>query len=980
MERTATSLPLPDEASALLRALGYRRALALSLSRLTHWAVLVSAWLTTVGVIDRAIGLGSTIRAFLLTTLLGTMLVGLARLFRQLVRECRNPVVAARSLRRSRPALSEQLLTLIAPAEPSGSTSLLQAILRSAADDCSRIRADDPLPLSLLLQPLRRLVAPALLLAVLMLLPGIEANRALRRQLFPFRPDEPIAAWSMEVSPGDVAVPTGTSLRIEVRPRVAAPTDSIPLILWESGGLRRTESMRRSGVGFSFVLLELADDVRYEISWNGVRSPAYVARVVRAPAARSIEARLLTHGTPGLPGDGKPSLPVDGKPGLPVEGKPSLPVDDKSGSFADAGMSDPPKRLDLGGNRLAAPVGSRVELVVESTSPLDRAALEAGSTIPGVISEDGMQARFIVAIERNAAWRIVLVGRNGLQSDQRLRIEVTALPDEPPTVRTPRLILRATPGSSVHLPFFAADDHGVVSLLCLLSSGGAVQGRELPLLPTARAAQGIFDSGPLSSPPGTVVWLQVAARDARGLTARSERVGVLVGDGAIDAFDPLRPPLLSDAARQFADAAKSLRTIDNAVRRQRPSADLRDTAAEQLRQAIEQLVAASTDADDPTRDAIALLADTAVQARRTLLELPLEPAQADELDRLRVLVERCHDEAARQSRSLLARLLAEDLRSASSFANSAGDVETRRLLDAAARQRRRWTDALHVRLDDANLLEKLQAEKPGAVSLPGMDQLLTRWRAGASADEIADRLLLRARIASLAREPDVDVVADAVRLSRAVRSAGRAPPEERDASRDRVLLNWDALLEARSVGAFFAEERARRWLRVAGNAEPLGRSLQALAEEAAATAAPLLDLAEQWRALEAVSAQLSPEDLQALRRRLDDDARTFVPELLPDEPADDPATWERAARRRSAMHLRSALWRSTETARQFRLLFSNAPGRTDSPATLPQRLLRLLSGLTTTPETTASPNSAGYDDAVRTYFRLLNRTDERPRS
>jgi hypothetical protein len=482
----------------------------------------------------------------------------------------------------------------------------------------------------------------------------------------------------------------------------------------------------------------------------------------------------------------------------------------------------------------------------------------------------------------------------------------------------------------------------------------------------------------LSAPAGEVICLHFEARDTRGQTARSERVGVLVGDGNIGAFDPLRPLLLSDAARRFAEATRSLRDLDDAVRQGRPESPLRDAAAEHLRQAIEQVVAAATDADDATRDALAALADAAAVERRALLELPLEPARRDEIVGLRASVARCREAASARSRWLLARLLLEDLRSEQSFRESGRDAEARRLLDAAARQRRRWAETLGLRPDDAGLLDKLRTEAPADASPPGIPELLERWRAGASADAIADRLLLGARFASLAPEPDADAVADAVTLSRAVRSAGHATSEERDAARDRVLMDWDAVLEARSVGAFFAEERARRRLRAAGNPEPLGRALQTIAEEASAASAPLLDLSDRCRALEAVRPQLSPEDWLALRRRLEDDARPFASDIGPDEPIDNPATWDRAARRRSAKQLRSALWRSAETAIQFRLIFSGEPRRTDAPPTLPQRWLRLLAGSAAPTGTPTTPTiSAGYDDALRAYFRLLNRGDER---
>lgn len=932
---------LPGGATrALLAGVRRRRLLQQAIAWLCRASLLAATWLVVVGLVDRWQPLAGTTRAGSLVALALALLVGAVQLLRRLQRQRADPLFAARTIERLHPPLRDRLVTLLAPA--ASSPALLWHLAGIVERQCEDLRASRLVPTRDLLAPLRLLAAPLLVLSVLALLSPAGTRQALARLAFPLRDVAPPVAWTIVVTPGDVALAPGRSLRIEARrlPRNASgPTDSAPpRVAWQSGGIRRAETMTPAADGFVLTIDGLGSDAWYEVEWDGRRSPRHHVRLLHPPGVRSMTAQRRI-------GNG-------------------------------AAM------LDLSGGRLAAPVGSVVELAIDTTRPIESASLESGSTrLPGTLDDTRSRATFVLPIERDGTWRLRLEGPGGLESDPRLRIELSALADDPPIVRSPTVLLRSSLRGQVRLPYLASDDHGLASLRLLRGRHDVVLERPIEP-PGSRVMQGLaaFDPAPLA--PAGVALFRLEASDSRGSVVLGEPLVVLHAAEDIGVFDQLRPVALEALDRSLAAAVQSMQRLEQAASDPATMLERRDESAEQLSRCIERLTVAATDAGAPLDGPLAALADRLATLRREVLELPPEPARAPDVARLRHALAQERTRASALRRAALAWLVRADRSTVDAATTRPSSSELSAALDRARRESQAWARALGVRLDDRELTRKLdqQVAATSGDAAPDLASLLGAWRDGASSESIADRLLLRGRLAALSACPDATLVADAVTLARGVRAAGRSSEEDADRHRERLLADWHALQEARSAGAVVAAARVQRHLRSMGAAEPSGQPLLELADQAVSAGEPLLDLADRWRALQSVADRLDPADVALLRQRLLDEARIAVAELLPaaslpaewpTPPQRDPAeTLTRLAAEASALRLRDLLWQGGETTESLRAALNPEPSRglPRALALLTERVGRLLDTGTDTPG-----GSHGDDEALRVYFRLLSR-------
>lgn len=910
---------------------------------LCRGALLASAMLLLVGLVDRWRPLGAATRAGALSGIALILLLAAARLLRRAWREHRDPLHVGRLIERTHPPLRDRLVTLLAPA--TSSPALLRELADLVEDDCAPLRASRLLPLGCLLRPLRLLAIPAVALAALTLwLPG-ETSRTLARLVFRLRDGEPRDAWTIVVVPGDVELRPGQSLRIEARrslpaDRATLATGALPRVIWQGGGVRRAEPMTQTSDGFIASLADLVSDTWYEVEWDGRRSPRHRVRLLHPPGVRS--------------------MTVEQRDGLVVAG------------------------IDPSAGRVSAPAGSRVELAIEATQPLASAVLESGrARVPGSINDDGSRATFVLPIERDGAWRLRLEGRNGLESDPRLRVEVVAIADEPPVVRTAKALLRVSPGGEVRLPYLVGDDHAIASVRLLRDDRDAVFVRS-PDRPATRVMQGMAVVPMSASLPFAAAQFRLEAKDSRGAVVLGEPVTALLGDTDVGVFDQLRPALLLAARQSLADAIDSLRQLEAALDDPAMALERKEDAAERLRRGLERIVVAATDAEE-LLEPMADLADRLASIRREVMELPPEPARATDVERLRQAVEREQARVVDVRRAALAWLIDAATPSKLLATTRPASRELASALERARSERQSWARELGVRLDDPTLpgtLDRLVAAVAGMVA-SDTAALLSEWREGGSSESIADRLLVQARVRAMSRRPRPVSVADGITLARAVRAIGRREVETTSRRRHRLLEDWEALQEARAVGAVFAAARVERHLQALGESESVGQSLLDIAREASSAGEPLRDLSDRWRTLHSVADRLDPADFELLRGRLLEEAEAILksssdstltavdPVLQPGPDTGD--VLDRLAEEVSASRFHDLLWQGGETSEPLRAALNPEPtrGLPRALALLTERVGRLLDPGEAEPR----PPSGGHRDAeaVRAYFRLLSR-------
>lgn len=362
---------------------------------------------------------------------------------------------------------------------------------RLVADAAERIRRLD-LDRVVSGRRLRRLAVQSAAAAVLLVGlasqaggPVGRAARAARLYAFP-------VTVAIDVSPGDVRVPAGESVRVRARLRGIEPTDRVTVTLvYGSGEAWQRNEMIPGRDGFEGVVSNVTRPMRYHVVAGKAASAEYRIVPLVPPQVARVDVEYRYPPFTGL----KPRIEID------------------SGD-------------------IYAPRGTRVTLRVHTTKPVASGTLAFadGAEQPLARSADRLlQGELTVQADRS--YRVALADADGLRTSGDTEYFIRVMDDRPPDVRIlrPAADRQITPLEEVLIEVRADDDHGVASVELVYAVRGGRE-RVVSLGPTQEAptVSGAFTlaAEDLGLQPGDFVTYYARARDVgrgkRSSEARSD--------------------------------------------------------------------------------------------------------------------------------------------------------------------------------------------------------------------------------------------------------------------------------------------------------------------------------------------------------------------------------------------------------------------------------------------------------------------------
>jgi DNA-binding transcriptional regulator YiaG len=299
---------------------------------------------------------------------------------------------------------------------------------------------------------------------------------------------------TLTVLPGDTTVIAGDDLTIDAS--VAGPAESPPVLRLAPVGEDASErAMARAGEGYRSVIEDLRTDLRYQVAVGPEESAWYRARVIERPFVTGIR---LDYDFPDY------------------SGLVSRTVDENSGD-------------------ITALAGTRVQITVSASKPLERAWLDFEGGRTDELSRAGPETfEGEIAVGQNARYSIGIHDLDGLESPSPPVYSIVAIRDEYPLVRI------VDPGEDREMPrdmnlpvaVSAVDDYGISRIVIRY----AIEGRaDEGVVPVADPVEGSprdverefqWDLSETGILPGSVLvyFAEVADNDAVGgpKVARSE--------------------------------------------------------------------------------------------------------------------------------------------------------------------------------------------------------------------------------------------------------------------------------------------------------------------------------------------------------------------------------------------------------------------------------------------------------------------------
>lgn len=283
---------------------------------------------------------------------------------------------------------------------------------------------------------------------------------------------------AIAVTPGDVRVRAGTTVRIEARVSGAASRLQPVLQLDGVDGVVR-QPMRRAGADgtFEVALTNLQTDTTYHVESGAAASARHVIRVQQPPRVARIALRYDYPKALGLP----------------------------------------PRRDDESGD-VYAPAGTAVRVDIEPDQPVRGGALVMadGTRVP--LSGAGAQLSGSFAVTSDGTYRVAFADEPAGEVQDSTEYFIRVVLDRPPDVRMlrPGGDTRVTPLQEVTMAARAEDDYGIAQLdLVIMAPGG--RERVVPLArgagPLAVEGRHVLALEDLGVSPGDVVSYYARARD-----------------------------------------------------------------------------------------------------------------------------------------------------------------------------------------------------------------------------------------------------------------------------------------------------------------------------------------------------------------------------------------------------------------------------------------------------------------------------------
>jgi hypothetical protein len=301
-----------------------------------------------------------------------------------------------------------------------------------------------------------------------------------RALLLPTPVAEAAGVMSISALPGNDTIARGSDIAITAELHGFKSAEAFVVVKDEKGEWKRwAMSAAQRGDGFEAVLFDIAANTQYYVESREIRTPTYTIHVADAPFVRSLALEFVYP--------------------------------------AYTGMAN--KRVEDGGD-IVAPKGTLVRVIASPSAPVTdgRLELDDARTIrmqPNAAGELVASMRVL----KDGLYHIELPGLDGRLTNASAQYAITALADEPPTVRVekPGRDIKVSTVDEVFVSATAEDDYGVTKLDLVYSVNGAAQQTKALARPGTRSASvtgaHTFFLEELSLKPGDFVSYFVRATD-----------------------------------------------------------------------------------------------------------------------------------------------------------------------------------------------------------------------------------------------------------------------------------------------------------------------------------------------------------------------------------------------------------------------------------------------------------------------------------
>ena len=512
MTAVAIHLPLPIVTYLTRYA---RRRRAQRLVRRCGLAVFFTlSWALAWCLLDRELGFARGVRGAAGATNIGVVLLIVAPVARRMVMKT-NLLAAADEVERRDRRFAERLRTVVSralgPANLPGSSTLLGALSEEVLDEVARQRRPgELLPWGPALRPWTAGAILAGIFAALALVPVLDMPRLMRRYAMPLRDIAPAATTRLFVTPGDVDLPQGQTLRVRASvQRLGA--SSLTLHVRPRGQdwteMPMTLDTGESAVAYEARMPNVTRETEYYVTGGDARSDRFEVRVLRRPAVVMFH---VTYAYP--PYTALAAKTIDGSDGL-----------------------------------LEAPVGTEATIAIRASEPLAAARIVVGGSVVETTATSRTDVREAkITVDADRAFLVRLTSAAGVTGAFRGG-RIHALRDRPPVVFVqsegkPTTAAGATARAAV--AYAASDDFGIGRLDAEVRvvSGPSSPDRATPIAigGDAREQRGavVIDLAPFHLQEGDQVEIKLRAEDRAGQFAQSEPLRLVIAGGANSAAPP----------------------------------------------------------------------------------------------------------------------------------------------------------------------------------------------------------------------------------------------------------------------------------------------------------------------------------------------------------------------------------------------------------------------------------------------------------
>jgi len=376
--------------------------------------------------------------------------------------------------------LDDSLVSAIDAAErpaDAGSAGFLPLMLGDAVRKLRVIRPAEILTHSELRRGALRAASGTALLLIALIASAPFFERAAATARLRFFP----GSVRLEVLPGNVRIPAGTSLRIRasLHRSNGVLKRFTPELTVSANGERRIVAMALVGDGFEFTIGSVDRTFSYVVSAGLAQSPRYTVTALTPPRVERIDLHYVYPSFAGL-----------------------APRDEQNGGD------------------IYAPAGTRVRLRIQADKPIARGELTLGHSPAMPLQAAGartIEAELLLA--RDDSYRVRLADSDGLTSSGEAEYFIRLMDDRPPDVRIlrPSADQQITPLEEVPIEARADDDYGIGKFELVYSVAGGpehvVPFERLSGTNVQKIGTRLLLAEDLGVKPGDVVTYYARARD-----------------------------------------------------------------------------------------------------------------------------------------------------------------------------------------------------------------------------------------------------------------------------------------------------------------------------------------------------------------------------------------------------------------------------------------------------------------------------------